>query len=211
MQYFDIIFFAIVAGILGIRLFRVLGRKTDSSLNRKQNPEPAPEIKGEKNQNNFHTDVEGSLLNGEGIDFLKKVDSSFDKKSFLSGAQSAFEMIITAFNTDNKKTLRKFLDDDVYRAFETVMLDRDKKGHYVENPIKLSVEKCDIENVNVKEGIAFVKVVFVSSQQVVVKDSETDEIISQSDPSKEKIDKWEFCRELSSQDPNWKLVHTESG
>ena len=29
MQYFDIILFAIVAGILAIRLYRVLGRKSD--------------------------------------------------------------------------------------------------------------------------------------------------------------------------------------
>ena len=47
----------------------------------------------------------------------KKV-SNFDHKQFLDGAKKAFEIIITAFNNGDKKTLKNLVSKDVYDAFE---------------------------------------------------------------------------------------------
>ena len=211
MQYFDIIFFAIVAGILGIRLYRILGRKTDLSIHKNTSDiEEKINTKPEGENNYMAPDFSGSL-NGEGVAFLKEIDKSFNEKKFLSGAESAFKLIIEAFNSDDKKTLRKFLDDEVYRAFETAIIDRESKGHYVENPIKISVEKSKIESIKVLKGLASIRVNIISTQLIVIKDSETEKIIDTQDASEENIDIWEFSREVNSEDPNWKLTHTESG
>ena len=125
MQYFDIIFFAIVAGILGIRLYRILGRKTDVSVHKNSSDVEEKIMTKPEVENNFmEPDFSGSL-NGEGVVFLKEIDKSFNEKQFLSGAESAFKLIIEAFNSDDKKTLRKYLDDEVYRAFESAIIDRE--------------------------------------------------------------------------------------
>ena len=50
----------------------------------------------------------------------KKV-GSFDHKIFLEGAKKAFEIIITAFNKGDKKTLKNLVSKDVYAAFETAI------------------------------------------------------------------------------------------
>ena len=51
----------------------------------------------------------------------------------------------------------------------------------------------------------------ISTQLIVIKDSETEKIIDTQDASEENIDIWEFSREVNSEDPNWKLTYTESG
>ena len=48
MQYFDIILFAIVAGVLAIRLYRVIGKKTDFSLQKERATENNSLKSGEK-------------------------------------------------------------------------------------------------------------------------------------------------------------------
>ena len=78
MQYFDIIFFAIVAGILGIRLYRILGRKTDLSIHKNTSDiEEKINTKPEGENNFMAPDFSGSL-NGEGVAFLQEIDKSFN-------------------------------------------------------------------------------------------------------------------------------------
>ena len=114
MQYFDIILFAIVAGVLAIRLYRVIGKKTDFSLQKGRATKNNSLKSGEKEV----LDKQDSHKTGEGLGFLKKIYPNFDERSFLLGAEEAFSLIIKAFNCDDKKSLRALLDDNVYIAFE---------------------------------------------------------------------------------------------
>ena len=188
-----------------------MGRKTDVSIHKNTSDIEEKIMTEPENENNFMAPDFSGSLNGEGVAFRKEIDASFNEKQFLSGAESAFKLIIEAFNSDDKKTLRQFLDDEVYRAFESAIIDRESKGHYVENPIKISVEKSKIESIRVLKGLASIRVNIISTQLIVIKDSETEKIIDTKDASEENIDIWEFSREVNSEDPNWKLTHTESG
>ena len=207
MQYFDIIFFAIVAGVLAIRLYRVIGKKTDFSLQKGRAAENNSLKSGEKEA----IDKQDSHKTGEGLGFLKKIYPNFDERSFLLGAEEAFSLIIKAFNSDNKKSLRALLDDNVYIAFEKGILDREKKGLFVERPIALNILEAKIKSAKVVKGIAFVKVSFVSEQVITIKDADTDSVVDNSDTLKKKIDVWEFSKDITANNPNWKLTYTESG
>ena len=206
MQYFDIILFAIIAGVLAIRLYRVIGKKTDFSLQKGRTTENSS-LKSREEV----PDKQDYNTTGEGLGFLKKADPNFDERSFLLGAEEAFSLIIKAFNYDNKKSLRALLDDNVYAAFEKGILDREKKGLFVERPITLNILEAKIKSAKVAKGTAFVKVSFVSEQVITIKDVDTDSIIDSSDATKKKNDVWEFSRDIAVNNPNWKLSYTESG
>ena len=207
MQYFDIILFAIVAGILAIRLYRVLGRKSDVVFRQKRDVEDNNSV-ATKTQT---VNEQPSSINGEGLDFLKKLDSTFSEKSFILGAKKAFKLIIEAFNYDDKKTLRLYLDDNVFRAFEKAIIEREKDGHYIERSIAIEFDEVKIDSARVEKGQVYVRVFFKSKQKIVVKDMDTENIIGGSAAPKKKTDIWEFNREMPSSDPNWKLTYTESG
>ena len=207
MQYFDIILFAIVAGILAIRLYRVLGRKSDVVFRQKRDVKNNISV-ATKTQT---VNEQPSSINGEGLDFLINLDPAFSEKSFILGAKKAFKLIIEAFNYDDKKTLRLYLDDNVFRAFEKAIIEREKDGHYIERPIAIEFDEVKIDSVRVEKGQVYVRVLFKSKQKIVVKDMDTENIIGGSAASKKKTDIWEFNREMPSSDPNWKLTYTESG
>ena len=93
MQYFDIILFAIVAGILAIRLYRALGRKSDAVFRQKRDVEDNNSV-ATKTQT---VNEQSSSINGEGLDFLKNLDPAFSEKSFILGAKKAFKLIARDF------------------------------------------------------------------------------------------------------------------
>ena len=111
LQFFDIIIFAAIAGFIIYRLRSVLGKRTGFQ---KDNIEQKPL----KNEENKQTPRIPSLLDNElKLEAIYKKVDDFDHKQFLDGAKKAFEIIITAFNNGDKKTLKNLVSKDVYSAF----------------------------------------------------------------------------------------------
>ena len=52
----------------------------------------------------------------QGLDGIVAQDSSFDPKHFISGARSAYEMIVLAFANGDRRALKDLLSSEVYRA-----------------------------------------------------------------------------------------------
>src|SRR5205085_5529637 len=61
-----------------------------------------------------------------GLDAIAAQDSSFDPRHFISGARSAYEMIVLAFANGDRRALKDLLSSEVYESFEAVIKDRDK-------------------------------------------------------------------------------------
>ena len=97
MQYFDIILFAVIAGVLAIRLYRILGikskviiKKNEDSVQNVVNLNKEKIKEEEKERENIRTE------NGEGLQHLKNVQPNFNEADFLSGAEKALPMILEA-------------------------------------------------------------------------------------------------------------------
>src|ERR1700712_6052446 len=54
----------------------------------------------------------------QGLDAIAAQDSSFDPRHFLSGARSAYEMIVLAFANGDRRALKDLLSSEVYDSFE---------------------------------------------------------------------------------------------
>ena len=107
MQYFDIILFAVIAGVLAVRLYRILGTKSKVTIEESEEAvQKVVNIKKEKEPTKENIITE----NGEGLHYLKKVQPDFDEIGFLSGASKAFPMLLEAKYKANKKVLISFLE-----------------------------------------------------------------------------------------------------
>ena len=151
----------------------------------------------------------GSSVAG-GFDAIARKDKSFDANHFLSGAQTAYEMIVLTYAQGDRRTLRKLLSREVYEGFEATIRERESKGETVESRF-VTIEKPDITAVELRNRIAQITVRFVSQIISVTRDK-TGTVID-GDPEKvtDVTDIWTFARNLPSRDPNWKLVATEAG
>lgn len=140
---------------------------------------------------------------------LMRADPSFDPDSFLVGAKAAYEMIVMSFADDDEAMLKQLLSAEVFDGFESAIREREARGEKVESHL-VGINKADIIEAEVKNRAAYITVKFVSELISVTRDADGD--VVEGDPKKvrEVTDIWTFSRELSSKNPNWKLVATES-
>jgi predicted lipid-binding transport protein (Tim44 family) len=172
-------------------------------------PAPAPVEAVEPTERWKGVAEQGSAV-AAGLDAIATEDKSFDAKHFLAGARAAYEMIVSAFAEGDRRSLKNLLSRDVYEGFETAIREREGRGETTETRF-VSIDKADITGAELRGKTAQVTVRFVS-QLVSVTHDRTGKVIEGS-PEKvtEVTDVWTFARDLSSRDPNWKLVATEAG
>jgi len=143
------------------------------------------------------------------LDTLASADPSFDPKSFLEGAKSAYEMIITAFAEGDKTVLQNLIADDVFASFSKAISDREARGEKVETTL-VSIDKTSIDHVQVQGTTARIAVIFVVKLITATRDKAEAIIDGSPDKIVDVTDLWSFARTIGSRDPNWKLVATEA-
>tara|TARA_Y100001936_G_scaffold188544_1_gene186838 strand:- start:19362 stop:20000 length:639 start_codon:yes stop_codon:yes gene_type:complete len=201
LQYFDIILFAVIAGVLAVRLYRILGIKSKVLLEKNEKITPnVVSIKKEKKEINEEVKIE----NGEGLQYLQKIQPDFKEESFLQGAEKALIMLLEAKYTANKKTLISFLEDDIFRIFEKQILDQESNGHTIID-IDINVIDKNIQEIIMQDNVAYIRVNFKYNEKYIVKNSDGSIFLDLSKEGSKKTVAWTFSRPIESDSPNWKL------
>ena len=217
-QYFDIILFAMVAGFLVLRLRSVLGRRTGNERRRDLFPRraaPAADnvttlVEPDKRVARPAGDVPAADAVAEGLNRIRRADSSFDPAQFIEGARAAFEMIVAAFARGDKAELRPLLSDEVFQRFAMAIDERVDAKETLETQIE-KLDKVDIVEAGLAGRTAQVTVKLVSNQINVTRAMDGSIVDGAPGQPVEKTDYWTFTRDTRSTDPNWVLVATSSG
>jgi predicted lipid-binding transport protein (Tim44 family) len=149
-----------------------------------------------------------SIANG--LDAITALDRTFDVRHFLTGARAAYEMIVTAFAEGDRRTLKNLLSREVYEGFEHAIRERETRGETAETRF-VAIEKADVTGAEQRGRTAQITVRFVSQLVSVTRDRSGTVIEGSPDKVADVTDVWTFARDMSSRDPNWKLVATEAG
>ncbi len=128
----------------------------------------------------------------------------------MTGARAAYEMIVNAFAEGDRRTLKNLLSREVYDGFETAITEREKRGETVESRF-VSIDNAEITAAEMRQRTAQFTVRFQSKLVSVTRDKNGNVIDGNADKVTDVTDVWTFARDLSSRDPNWKLVATEAG
>lgn len=217
--FLDIIFFAMVAVFLILRLRNVLGRRTGHQskprdiVTRSRREEEAPgrviELPDRNPKGPPTETVAADDKVGAGLTQIQIADSSFEAESFLNGARAAFEMIVHAFATGDTGTLRSLLSDEVFGSFQAAIKARLEKGETLETTV-VSIKSAEILEAAVQGRNASVTIKFVTEQINVTRDTAGNAVEGDPNRVSEVTDLWTFARDPRSRDPNWKLVETRS-
>lgn len=219
--YADIVILALIAGFVLLRLRNVLGNKTgndspnffnritpvageqdpvvqldEKSLKPKLLPEADPYLTGMGNNAIAET------LNG-----IKAKDPAFNATAFLQGARSAFEMVFDAFVKGDKPTLKMLMSDTIYQHFIKELDARDGQESKPETTL-VSAKAQEITEAELIKNSARIGVRFISEQVSVLRDAKG--TIVEGDPSElhHVEDHWTFERDVTSKNPNWKIIET---
>ncbi|MCB1473866.1 MAG: Tim44 domain-containing protein [Rhodobiaceae bacterium] len=225
-HFFDIytIIFLVVAVAIFLRLRSVLGRRTGSErptgeqMARARDaaaeegkviplPDrtatPASPVDTPDEQPEPKTPLERTLAD------IRKIDPAFSADTFLQGARSAYEMIVTAYAAGDRRTLRPLLSREVYDGFVTAIAERESRGEKVQSNF-VGIDTAKLSDATLAGKTATLTVTFVS--QMVTATLAANGAVLAGDPTQVSTvtDIWSFSRDISSRDPNWKLVSTES-
>jgi len=176
-------------------------------------PEPTSSVPVAETEAKIRTMGGADQSMTRGLLEILKIDTTFDPEIFLRGARVAYEMIVTAFAEGNRKALRDLLSRDVYDGFVNAMNDREARGEQIDQSF-VGINKADVLEADMKNGIASITVRFVSQLITATRDKAGVVIAGDAQRIKEVTDIWTFSRDLSStrarQNPNWKLVATQA-
>ena len=150
----------------------------------------------------------GSAL-AQGLDAIAAQDASFDPRHFLSGARGAYEMIVLAFANGDRRALRELLSPEVFESFDAVIKDREKLEQKTETRF-VSIDKAQLVGAEARDRTAQLTVRFVSQMISVTRDKVGTIVDGSADKVADITDVWTFARDMTSRDPNWKLVGTGS-
>lgn len=144
----------------------------------------------------------------KGLSEIAEADANFTPKSFLEGAKSAYEMIVTAFAEGDRKTLKNLLDKEVYDGFEAVIAEREAQGHKVDFTF-VGLPSIEISDASLDKRIANVSIRFKAEIVSATMDAEDNLVEGNQEQIVTISDEWTFARSTKSRDPNWKLVATD--
>src|SRR5579863_5604698 len=146
-----------------------------------------------------------------GLDAIAGADPSFDAKHFITGARTAYEMIVTAFAGGDRRQLRSLLSREVFDGFDAAITERERRSETVETRF-VSIEGSTITAAELRNrSTAQITIRFVSKLVSATRDRAGAVIDGNADKVTDVTDVWTFARDIASRDPNWKVVATEAG
>jgi predicted lipid-binding transport protein (Tim44 family) len=211
-----IVILALVALFIGLRLYSVLGERTGheqqpilkpADPDARIDPRPAqPSVTPQTAQD--AGDMAFVPTAGPGVRAILAADPSFDVARFIEGAKAAYRMILEAFWKGDLDAIRPHVDDHVYATFAAAVEQRQKDGLKLDNRL-VEIDQAVIAEASAERDLAVLTVRFEADIAAVTRNAEGEVVAGSLSDAVQTRDLWTFRRDMSSRDPNWKLIETD--
>ena len=121
----------------------------------------------------------------------------------------AFEMILQAYAAGDLAQLKRLLGYELLQSFTTSIQQRSTDGESLQIVLD-ELKDVEILDAKVFDNTASVTVKFQSTQTRTLTDADDNSIVDEDTGTRDLVDIWVFERDLTLDDPNWKLAETES-
>lgn len=210
-----IIVLAVVALLIGLQLFRVLGERTghEQPILKPADAEKVVEPQVQRGAPIAPTasDVDDMAYlptAGPGVRALLAADPSFDVARFLDGAKSAYRLILESFWKGDLDAMRPYVDDHIFTTFGDAVEQRTKDGLVLDNRL-VAIDQIVIAGAEMDRSVAHVTVRFEADIAAVTRNTSGEVVAGSLSDAVQTRDRWTFRRDIASRDPNWLLVETD--
>ncbi|HEY2835299.1 MAG TPA: Tim44/TimA family putative adaptor protein [Rhizomicrobium sp.] len=185
-QLIAILVAAMVAGIVLFKLYTILGRRTGHE------PQPQDRITPPATGSALRPPAASAEPQARSLFDIQLADPSFETGHFLSGARTAYELILKSFAAGDRTSLKPLLSDEVYKAFDSEIAARN--GGPVEESLAGLTDARIVEATLVGK-LAEITVSFRAQ-------------FARGENQRDVTDVWTFARQIGSANPTWTLVAT---
>jgi len=193
-QLIEILIAAMVAGVVLFRLYTILGRRTGHEPQPRDGRAASPAASALRSP----AADRPAEPQARSLFDIQLADPSFETGHFLSGAKTAYELILKAFATGDRTSLKPLLSDEVYKAF-----DADITARAGTPPAETLAGLTDarIIEANLAGQTAEITVSF-RAQFAHGTPAASDYV------QRDVTDVWTFARQIGASNPTWTLVAT---
>lgn len=143
------------------------------------------------------------------LEEIAENDPTFTPRSFVEGAKMAYEMILDEFAKGDKAALKNLLSKEVFEGFARAIDERQSQGQRVDSRF-VGIDKATIQSASLSGKKAAITMEFVSELISATYDRGGEVIDGDPREIREVTDVWTFERDITSRNPNWKLVATQA-
>ena len=208
--YMDLIFLGIVVALILYKLNTVLGTRPNKPFIKIVNKAEFDRIYQmlEKKAQEDEQFASVKLSNSSSDDVLAQIPE-FNQTDFLKRVSKVFEMVLEAFASQDKETLKMLTTPKLFQKFDEIIKQRQADGITAETDL-IKIDEMHILNTRISEkGLAKIVVEFTSSQINVLKNA-NGELIEGDENFVQKItDTWTFEKNINTSSPVWLLSSTK--
>lgn len=214
--YGDVIVIGVIAAFIILRYRAMLGEKSGRDYSEIVRTRPLedlepviqlPERDARKKEAEKKPEIIEPSAFADQLSAMRAIDSDFTSAEFLTGAKAAFEMVIDAYNDSDDETLKMLLADPIYREFKASLEANERDGRTAHTTL-VAIVKADITAAKLKGNTATITVDFLTEQVPLVRDKDGNIIEGNASHQEAVEDQWVFERNLTSNDPSWKIIET---
>lgn len=211
-----IVILALVALLIGLRLYSVLGERSGHEQQPILKPaDPDARVEPRAAQPSVVPQAPADAADmaflptaGPGVRAILAADPSFDVARFLEGATAAYRLVLEAYWRGELDTVRGHVDQHVYDTFEAAIEQRKTDGLKLDNRL-VAIEQAVISQASLEKQVAIVTVRFEADIAAVTRNAEGSVVAGSLSDAVQTRDMWTFRRDISSRDPNWLLIETD--
>jgi predicted lipid-binding transport protein (Tim44 family) len=151
--------------------------------------------------------AEGSAL-AKGLEDIAARSPGFTVSSFTRGANAAYEMVLEAFAKGDKAALKPLLSKELLDSFASAIDARTASGQSMAFQF-VGVKSAEVKRAALSGNKAQVEVAFTSEMISATLDTSGEPVEGDDKSIRTITDLWTFERDVTSRDPNWKLIATD--
>lgn len=185
-QLIEILIAAMVAGIVLFRLYTILGRRTGHE------PQPQDRVVPPQANTALRPPSVPAEPQARSLFDIQLADPSFETGHFLSGARTAYELILKAYAAGDRASLKPLLSDEVYKAFDSDITAR--------NGAPAAETLAGLTDARIAEAT-----LVGQTAEITVSFRAQ---FAHGDTQRDVTDVWTFARQIGSSSPTWALVAT---
>ena len=210
VRMFEVVLYAAIATIICVAFYSVLGKSVgrgpddavgheDMFGGRDQSRDESAAVSGSEDEG-----VEDVL----GLGAIARADSDFSPARFIDGAKTAYSMILEAFASGDRETLRDLLTDEVYDIYDAAITAREEQSLTQSTDLG-RLRTCQIQSARIEDGIAFIRVLYEAEIASALRDADGELVEGDPDILASISEYWTYERPVGSNDPAWRLTAVE--
>ena len=209
----EVVLFAAAAFVVCVAFYSVLGKSVGRGPDDELNPD---EIFGRTERPSEPRDARQAARDmaaiapddGTGLSAIAAADPDFSPARFIDGAKTAYSMILEAFASGDRDTLKGLLTPDTYAVYDAAIAEREAQNLTQVTDLG-RLRTAQIVSGRVEGGDAVIRVLYEAEIASALRDAAGELVDGDPDMLASIAEHWTFVRPVGSDDPTWRLAEVE--